>query len=285
MRIAIAGATGFIGKKLIQSFLSKNWQITEIRRKDFELPDDEFIELIADAEVIINLAGAPILKRWTFSYKKELISSRIQTTRKLRNAISTMKRKPQLFISTSAVGFYPEGGPYTESDRSYFPSFLSDLCRDWENEALLIENDCRLVIFRFGVILDSKEGALKKMLPLFKLGLGGKIGLGKQGFSWVHITDLLNTYTFVIENQECKGIYNLTAPNPVNNAELTHILAKTLGRPAFMRVPVFFMKLVYGEAAVTLVEGPKVLPKRLLDAGFNFTFPELGPALHDLLRK
>ena len=180
MKIAIAGASGFIGKNLIKTFLEKNWQIIEINRKDFSLTQDEFIEKIADSDCVINLAGAPILRRWTFSYKKVLFESRIITTRKIRLAIAAMKNKPQLFISTSAVGFYPEGGPFSESDRSYFPSFLADLCRDWENEALLIENDCRLVIFRFGVVLDKSDGALTKMLPMFKMGIGGKIGNGQQ---------------------------------------------------------------------------------------------------------
>ena len=284
MKIAIAGASGFIGKNIIKTFLEKNWQIIEINRKDFSLTQDEFIEKIADSDCVINLAGAPILRRWTFSYKKVLFESRIITTRKIRLAIAAMKNKPQLFISTSAVGFYPEGGPFSESDRSYFPSFLADLCRDWENEALLIENDCRLVIFRFGVVLDKSDGALTKMLPMFKMGIGGKIGNGQQGFSWIHINDLINAYVFVIENKTCKGIFNLTAPVPISNSEMTKALSVSLNRPAFFRVPASILKLIYGEAAITIIEGQKVIPKRLQEAGLVFLFPDIAGALKNLLK-
>jgi uncharacterized protein (TIGR01777 family) len=285
MFVAIAGSTGFVGKRLIKAFQEKNIRVLPIRRADFVLTDHELALKLNGAQVIINLTGAPIVKKWTAAYKKELIDSRILTTRKLRNVISLMAEKPRLVISTSAVGIYPDGKLFSEVDRTYSPNFLSKLCRDWEDEALSGDIDYRIAIFRLGVILDSKEGAFPRMITPFKFGFGGKIGNGRQGFSWIHIQDLINAYFFVIEHPECAGIYNLSTPSPVTNSIFTEILAKKLNRPALIPVPAFVLQLIYGEGSIALTKGQMVLPKRLLDAGFKFLFPDLQSAFNDIFRK
>jgi uncharacterized protein (TIGR01777 family) len=285
MFIAIAGSSGFVGRRLKKAFQEKNVRVIEIRRSDFTLSDQELALKLNGARVIINLAGAPIVKKWTDLYKKELVDSRILTTRKLRNVIPMMEEKPQLLIATSAVGIYPDGKLFSEDDRAFSPNFLSKLCRDWEDEALLGEKDYRIAIFRLGVVLDSKEGAFPKMRKPFSLGFGGKLGNGRQGFSWIHIQDLINAYFFVIENTDCAGIYNLGSPAPVTNAIFTEILAKKLRRPSFFPVPAFVLQLLYGEGSMALTKGQMVFPKRLLEAGFSFRFPDLESALNDILRK
>jgi len=195
-----------------------------------------------------------------------------------------MHPKPALLISASAVGIYPEGGPFTESQTLPDEGFLGALCKKWEQEAGNVDESTRLVIFRIGIVLDTKGGALPKMLPAFKLGVGGKIASGKQGFSWIHIADLVKAFDFVINNNNANGVVNLTAPEPLSNAEFTKILARVMKRPALFPVPAFILKLLYGEAAITLTTGQLVLPEKLISMGFSFRFPSLEPALNDLLR-
>jgi uncharacterized protein (TIGR01777 family) len=258
--------------------------LVPLSRKDLQKNPEAIAILAEGADVIINLAGAPIIQRWTKSYKKLLFESRIETTRKLAMALAMMKKKPTVFISASAVGIYPEGGPYTEETSALDQGFLGSLCQMWELEAKTAQKHCRLVIFRIGIVLDAKGGALPKMLPAFKLGMGGKIASGKQGFSWIHIADLVNAFDFVINNDNANGVVNLTAPEPLSNAEFTKILARVMKRPALFPVPSFILKLLYGEAAITLTSGQLVLPGKLKSMGFLFRFPSLEPALNDLLR-
>ena len=193
-----------------------------------------------------------------------------------------MDPKPGLFISTSAVGCYPPGGPYTEEDDKRADDFLGKLTQDWENEALKAEDlGIRTVIFRFGVVLGKDGGALKQMLTPFKLGMGGTIGDGSQPFSWIHIKDLVRAYEAVIENTDYSGIYNLTAPNPTTNKGLTRALGKALHRPALLKIPEFVMRAKLGEGAQILTSGQYVIPARLIDSGFTFLFPGIEDALKD----
>ncbi|TAN42899.1 MAG: TIGR01777 family protein [Nitrospirae bacterium] len=286
MKIAVSGATGFVGKHLADSFKSKGFEIVQLDRSDFESGSENLQKKIEGAQVVINLAGAPIIGRWTGPYKKILYSSRINTTDMLVNAMSGLDKKPELFISTSAVGVYEKGGPHTEKKYSYSNEFLGRLALDWEKAALKAQNaGIRTVIFRFGVVLGKDGGALAQMLHPFKFGLGGKIGSGEQPFPWVHIKDLVSAYWFVIENQKTEGVYNLTAPENITNKIFTETLAGVLMRPAFFTVPEFILRLKYGDGAKVLIEGQDVRPERLLEAGFQFRFKTISYALTDLLEK
>ncbi len=283
----MSGATGFIGSHLTKAFEGKGWQAIPLRRGDFDLGEEDFLKKIEGADVVISLAGSTIAARWTQEYKKIMYSSRIDTTKKIVNAILNMSKKPRLFVSTSAVGIYgEEGGVHTEESKNYSAEFLGKLSLDWEQAALKTkEAGVRTVIFRFGVVLGLGGGVLDKMLTPFRLGLGGTIGNGKQAFSWVHIEDLIRAYFTVIENETFEGIYNLTAPNPTTNAGLTKALAHALHKPAFMRIPDFILWMHLGEGAKAISKGQSVLPKRLLDSGFVFNFTRIEEAIEDLVKK
>ena len=237
-------------------------------------------EKLKNASIVINLAGAPIIKRWTEEYKKVIFYSRIKTTTNLIYAMDM--ESTQLFISASAVGIYSDKGEHTESNFNYAGDYLAYVCKEWEAEANRLSEKVRTVIFRFGVVL-GKGGALHKMLPLFRLGMGGVIGSGKQPYSWVHIKDVLGAFSFVMEHTACKGIYNLTAPHPVTNRIFTHALAKTLKRGAFLPVPSFALKMIYGEGASVLISGQTVYPEHLMKDGYSFQFPEIEGALDHII--
>lgn len=257
-----------------------NWCIAAIGRDDLAMGVDAIAAKIDGADAVINLAGAPIIARWTEEYKRTLRASRIDTTRKLVDAIKLSPNKPKLLISTSAVGIYEEGKSHTESKHTYSKGFLGGLALDWEAEALRAKSmGVRTVIFRFGVVIGPGGGALAQMLPPFRLGLGGTIGDGKQYMSWVHMDDLIEAHLAAIDDESYEGVYNLTSPNPVTNAELTAALGRALKRPALMRVPGFVLRLQYGEGATVLMDGQRVLPERLLEKGFKFKYPTIEAAL------
>jgi len=283
MKIAISGSTGFLGQHLIQTVKDKGWEIIPITRADFKKNDADFQKLVTGTDVIINLAGAPIIKRWTNKHKKLIYSSRIETTKKIADAIKALKDKPALFISTSAIGIYPDEGKHTEQSQEITEGFIGKLCTDWEKEALKISSETRLVIFRIGLVLGKTGGAMKKLLPFFRLGLGGKIGNGKQAFSWIHIKDLIEIFTWVIHNKEVHGVFNLTAPEIVSNNEFTKTLARVLNRPAFLFIPPIALKILYGEGASTLISGQAAVPEKLTDSDYQFKFPGLKDALRDIL--
>jgi|MudIll2142460700_1097286.scaffolds.fasta_scaffold00707_3 hypothetical protein len=286
MNILMSGATGFIGGHLTKAFGDKGWKVVPLGRDDLKLADEDFLKKLEGADVVINLAGASIAERWTEEYKKIMYASRVDTTKRIVNGLEKMNRKPGLFISTSAVGIYNTEGEHTEEDTHYANDFLGKLALDWEHAALKAgELGVRTVIFRFGVVLGLDGGALQKMLIPFRMGLGGVISHGKQPFSWVHIEDLIRAYTTVIENDTYNGIYNLTSPHPTTNAGLTKALGHALHKPAFMHVPAFAFRLQLGEGAKVLLEGQRVLPKRLLESGFTFRFTEIERALEDLVGK
>lgn len=281
----MSGATGFIGGHLARAFGEEGWKVIPLGRGDFK--DEEILRSkIGGADVVVNLAGASIAERWTGEYKKILYTSRIETTRKIVDALGKADKRPGLFISTSAVGIYDSGGVYTEENARYADTFLGKLSLDWEQAALRAKDaGIRTVIFRFGLVLGLDGGVLRKMLIPFQMGLGGTIGDGKQAFSWVHIEDLVRAYFTVIKNKDFEGIYNLTAPKPTTNKGLTRALADALHKPAVMRVPFFVLKLQLGEGASALLEGQSVLPKRLLDGGFTFRFTEIEEAIKDLVKR
>lgn len=281
MKIAINGLSGFVGGYISKFLASKGHEIVPIKRVLYD-DTQRLKEAIEGADVIINLAGANISKKWSEEYKKELYSSRIDTTKNLVKAMSLLKNPPKIFISTSAVGIYKSGEEHDESSDRYDEGFLGRLAKEWENEANKAkEFGVKTAIFRLSVVLGS-GGALEKMLPIFKFGLGGILGDGKQGFSWIAINDLARAYEFVINSQK-EGIYNLSSPNPVTNKIFTASLAKALNRPAFFKVPNFALKLKFGEGAVILLEGQKVYPANLLAQEFKFEHENISEALENLI--
>ena len=281
-KIAMSGASGFVGSHLTGAFHAEKYEVLPLGRKDFTLPPEVLAERIDGADIIINLAGAPIIEKWTEAYKKVMYESRVDVTRKLVHACSIANQKPKLFVSTSAVGYYAAEGTHTEEHYVKANDFLGNLAHEWEQEALKAGGlGIRTVIFRFGVVLGKDGGALKKMLLPFKLGMGGTIGNGKQPFSWVHIKDLIRAYQTVIENSAYEGIYNLTAANPTTNKGFTQALGKALCRPTFFPVPKFVLRLKFGEGSQILTKGQNVLPKKLMDSGFTFLFPEIEMAVRD----
>jgi len=284
MNIAISGSSGFIGKQLVAHFSNQSDEIITIPRIKDETSAVEIAGILAKADVIINLAGAPIIGRWDKEYKKTLFKSRIHTTRTIVDAIGLMETKPKLLISASAVGIYAQEGEQTENQFLQADDYLGYICSNWENEAKQASSYTRVAIMRFGIVLGKGGGALQRMLPLFKLGLGGKIASGKQGFSWIHIHDLLSAVQFIIDKSDLNGEFNFTAPEVVTNEKFTKVLASVVKRPAIFAVPAFALKLVFGEGAIAVSGGQFAPPKHLLDEGFQFSFPELERALMDIVR-
>jgi uncharacterized protein (TIGR01777 family) len=283
LKIAMSGATGFVGSNLRSAFHNLDWKTVVLGRNEFKLTPDELAERMNGVDVVINLSGAPVTGRWTEEYKKIMYGSRVHVTKKLVSAFLKMTTKPEVFISTSAIGYYAAGETvHTEDSHVQSDDFLGHLTRDWEGEASkAAEAGIRTVIFRFGVVFGKDGGALKQMVVPFRLGMGGTIGDGSQPFSWVHMKDLIRAYEKAIADTQYDGVYNLTSPNPTTNRGLTEALGAALGRPTLLRVPKFVIRLQMGEGAHVLMEGQTVLPKRLIDSGFTFSFPDIGDALKD----
>lgn len=277
MKVAIAGVSGFVGSFLCSFFDSKGWEVSKIGIKDFE---NGLAEKLSGADIVINLCGAPIIGRWSDAYKKILVSSRMETTKKIVDAIGILSQKPKVFFCASAVGYYEEGD---NDEFSYKKAndFLGNLCANWESEARQVEGaGVKCANMRFGIVVGKNGGAIGQMLPIFKAGLGGKIGSGKQGFSWIHLSDLARAIEFIYE-RELEGAFNFTAPHPTTNAGLTKALGSALHRPTIFPVPEFALKLLYSEGAKVLTSGQRVYPKRLIDEGFEFEYKTIDVALKD----
>jgi len=270
MKIAITGARGFVGTAVQNTF--ENSVILE-RNDDY----DALVHKLKNVDVVINLAGAPIIKRWSDAYKQTLINSRLNTTRQLVTAINQSQVK--YFISTSAIGIYPNEIPCDETCTQNPNDFLSSLTMAWEREALICTKPT--AILRFGIVLGKEGGALAKMLPPFKLGLGGTIGDGSMMTSWIHIKDLMRIYQFLIKDK-VEGIYNATAPHPISNYTFTKFLGKVLHRPTIFPIPGFILRFIYAEAASVLMDSKEVYPKALQEAGFNFDYQRIELALDDI---
>lgn len=280
--VAITGSSGFVGTNLIHMFQAKGFKTISIRREDLK-NIEKLSHIVEESDIIINLAGANIINRWSESYKKVLYASRIDTTQALVEAMDKAHNKPELFISTSAVGIYKNKDCYDEENCELEDDFLARLCKAWESSALRAQEfGIRVAIFRFGIVM-GKGGALAKMLTPFKLGLGGTIGNGKQDFSFIHIEDLLNAYEFIYENKNLDGVFNLTVPVPTTNLGLTKALGKTLHRPTLLPVPQFVLNLIFSEGAKVLTDGQCVKPKRLLENGFEFKYETIDDTIENLV--
>ena len=293
MNILMTGGTGFIGTQLSEYLINRGFTITVLtRNSQANKKDIEFVTSLNDIHpeksfhAVINLAGASISNRWSKSYKTKLINSRVALTKNLVEFISAMKVKPTCLISASAIGYYgsQSSNPLDEAS-SPNKEFTHELCRAWEEAAQPVKDaGVRLCIMRIGIVL-GQGGALKKMLPAFRLGLGGPIGSGEQYMSWIQIKDLLRIIEKLVSDDSFEGVYNATAPNPVTNKEFSIALGKALSRPAIFPMPAFMVKLLFGEMGDRLLlKGQNVLPGKLLSEGFDFNFKEINSALAESLK-
>ena len=290
MRTLITGGTGFIGQALCPALAEAGHEVVLLSRQSPMAMPAGVRSLATNLEqldaggfqAVVNLAGAGIGdRRWSSRRKKLLLDSRVGTTRTLVEWMTRSGKGPATLISSSAVGYYGEQGdrPITEDTRPT-PGFTHDLCAAWEAEALRAESHgVRVCLVRTGVVLDRSGGALARMLPAFRLGLGGRLGSGSHYFPWIHRADVVAIFQWLLDHPTARGAYNGSAPNPVTNTEFTRALAQALGRPAMFPVPQAALKLLFGEMSELLLVSSRMLPARLLDAGFRFRFPELDPAL------
>jgi uncharacterized protein (TIGR01777 family) len=283
MNIALSGSSGFVGSHLAQALEQAGHRVARLGRADFAAGSQALAAKIQGVQAVIHLAGEPISKRWTPEYKQRLISSRVDTTRSLVQAMQAAP--PSLFISTSAIGAFGQQRCYTEEDAPDARDFLGQLSKDWEAEALAAEAlGVRTLIFRLGLVLGHDGGLMKQLLPPFMLGLGGPVGSGRQHFSWIHIDDLVAAYLHALSQEQMRGVYHLCAPNPLSNAEFSRQLGQVLRRPALLPVPPPLLKLAFGEGADVMCSGQCVRSARLEPAGFSFQYPQLRQALTAVVR-
>lgn len=288
MRIAITGAKGLIGTAAAAYFQARGHVITRISRQQGRLNLDP--ASFEGQDVIIHLAGANIAgQRWSKRYKKLLYSSRIETTTQLCKVLASMSSPPQLFLSASAIGIYGHIEPpsYVYEGIVMGDGFLYRLCFELEHSTRMAEEvGIRVVHMRFGIVLSPKGGALGKMLPVFRLGLGGKLGSGKQMMSWIALDEVPAAMEHVINTPGLSGAINFVAPTAVSNAEFTRVLGKVLRRPAFLPVPALAIKILFGEMGKELLlSGANVIPKRLMESGYAFRYPDLETALSKMLSR
>jgi hypothetical protein len=295
MRVVIAGGTGLIGRALTAACASKGYEALVLSRRP--VPGDArsllwdgassgpWQEALDGADAVVNLAGESVADgRWNPARKKVLSDSRLNSTRALVAAISVSKKRPKVFISASATGYYGDRGEDALNEGSPAGSdFLAGLCAAWEREAQVAEPlGIRTVCLRTGIVLSKDGGALGKMLPIFKLGLGGPLGSGSQWMSWIALEDLLDLILYSMSH-DVAGPVNGTAPNPVTNKDFTAALARVLGRPAFLPAPAFVLRLALGEMSGMLLGGQKVMPQKALESGFVFKHPQVEAAIRAAL--
>jgi hypothetical protein len=298
MNITLTGATGFIGRRLINRLAAEPHQLhalsrhTNIKFGDTAVwitkwdptAEDPPPESVANADAIVHLAGEPVAQRWTPEAKRKIRESRVQSTQRLVRALSAQPRKPSILVCASAVGIYGSRGDEVLTESSAPGNdYLAEVCQEWEKQARAAESlGVRVARIRTGIVLGKGGGALEKMLPPFKAFVGGRIGSGKQWMSWIHLDDLVGIIYHALTNP-MSGAFNGTAPNPVTNSDFTSELARALGRPALFPVPGFALKAMFGEMAEMLLGGQRVLPRVTEAAGYRFQYPELDPALRNIL--
>jgi hypothetical protein len=300
MKIALTGATGFVGSALVTHLSQAGHSLKLLVRRPEKARSlfphcqivpyqatlaGDWFQAIADCEAVINLAGEPISERWTPEYKEAILQSRQVGTRKIVEAIAQAPQRPKVLINASAIGYYgiSETACFDET-ASAGQDFLAQVCQAWEEEARAVTNyGVRLAILRSGIVLGAGGGALAKMLPPFQLFAGGPIGSGKQWFSWIDLVDLLRLVEFVLMREDLQGVFNATAPTPVRMAEFCQTLGQVLNRPSWLPVPDLALELLLGEAAQLVLEGQKVIPQAAIAAGFEFQYPQLLGSLENIL--
>ena len=284
MKIALTGAGGMIGQSLIAYFSKPGVECSVLKRNGTQ---QEWSRTVSESDVVINLAGYPILSRWTRKNRERILESRIGTTRKLVEILNALSddSAPKLLVSASATGIYPNDNQwvYDEYSKEKGNDFLAEVVEKWENTAKQLHHpSVRLVLARLGIVLSREGGFVKKLVPLFRMGLGGRLGSGKQKVSFIHIGDLLAAIQFFMDDEQASGVFNLVASEPVTNRELTRILAQVLKRPAFWIVPSWTLRLLLGKAAAVLLNSTSCVPRRLTERSFHFQFPTLQEALKDV---
>jgi uncharacterized protein len=296
MKVAVAGATGFVGSRLVERLLAEGHQVVVLTRNAANAPKNvevvtynpmesgDWQDAIASCDGVVNLAGEAIAEnRWTPERKQSLMNSRKITTQKIVEAINKANPKPSVLVNASAIGFYgtSEAGEFDESSGSG-NDFLAEICRAWEAEANQASGT-RVVILRLGIVLGT-GGALGKMLTPFKMFAGGPIGTGKQWFSWIHREDVVSLIIRALTRPEMSGVYNATAPNPVRMGEMTTVLGQVMNRPSWLPVPAIALEAMLGDGAKVVLEGQQVLPKRTLADGFEYQFADVRSALTDIVK-
>ena len=304
MKVAIAGATGFVGSRLVERLHAQGDRILVLSRNrdrakrvfpDSAFPNLEVVaytptesgdwqQAISGCDAVVNLTGEPIAeKRWTPAQKQAILDSRKIGTQKIVEAIARSNPKPAVLVNASAIGYYGTSETATFEETSPAgDDFLAQVCQAWEAEAQKVtDTGTRLAIVRFGIVLGM-GGALAKMLPPFKLFAGGPIGSGRQWFSWIHRDDLVNMILFSLRRPDIAGVLNATAPNPVRMAEFCQTLGQVLNRPSWLPVPGFALEALLGDGAMVVLSGQQVLPKRTLSSGFEYQYPTLKTALEEI---
>jgi hypothetical protein len=297
VNLTITGASGLIGRRLIRNLGSAGHKLTVLsRHAGTNVPPNVTVVVwdpmkgpapeggLRGADAVIHLAGEPVGQRWSLDVKRRIRDSRVTGTRKLVEALGKMGAPPRILVSASAVGYYgSRGDEVLREDSPPGASYLAEVCEAWEQEsAAAAELGIRVVRIRIGIVLDAKGGALQQMLPPFRMGVGGRLGDGRQWMSWIHLEDLAAMFQYAVENP-VSGAWNGVAPFPVSNADFTRTLAGALHRPAIFPVPVFALKLLFGEMSEILLGSQRVMPAAAEAAGFRFRFPELSGALKDVL--
>jgi uncharacterized protein len=301
MKIAIAGATGFVGSRLVEQLQAQGHEVVIFTRSPQQasnrfakaqivgyepLKSGEWQQAISGCDAVVNLAGEPIAeKRWTPAQKRTILDSRQLGTQKIVAAIAAANVKPAVLINASAIGYYgtSETSKFNE-DSPAGQDFLAEVCTAWETAAQAVTaTGTRLVILRLGIVLGENGGALGKMLAPFSAFVGGPIGSGKQWFSWVHRDDVVKLIIMAITDSQMQGVYNATAPNPVTMADFSQTLGAVMNRPSWLPVPNFALEALLGEGAIVVLEGQQVIPTHTLAQGFEFQYPTLTPALKAIL--
>ncbi|MBV8724092.1 MAG: TIGR01777 family oxidoreductase [Candidatus Eremiobacteraeota bacterium] len=279
MKIMLPGGSGFIGRHLAAALRARGDEVTVISLRDPEAAASAG----AEHDAIVNLAGEPLAQRWNAEVKRRIEASRVEAPRRFLDALAARPRRCTVYVSASAVGYYGTSETQTfDEESSSGGDFLARVCAGWEREARRAEQlDLRVAIVRTGIALGTDGGALSKLLPPFRAGMGGRVGSGRQWLSWIHIGDLVRIYMAALD--AASGALNACAPNPVTNETFTRELGAALHRPTRLTVPTFALKALLGEAAEMLLTGQRVVPRRTQQLGYEFLFPELRGALADLL--
>ncbi len=310
MKVLMSGGTGLVGQALTEELLARGNQVTILTRnpeKRGDLPPSATLvawdsespegwgELVASTDAVVNLAGASIAgkdtlailtQRWNDEYKRLILESRVDAGRAMTMAIQAAEHKPKVLVQASAMGYYgPQESEAVDEDAPPGDDFMAEVCQAWEGSTRPVEElGVRRVILRSGLVMSTAGGILPIMLLPFRLFVGGPLAGGQQHVSWIHIRDQVEAICFLLENETAQGPYNMTTPNPLTSAQFGKIAGKVLRRPSIFPVPKFALKLVLGEKADLVVNGQRVLPKRLLAAGYEFKFPEMESALRDLVQ-
>ncbi len=304
-RVVVTGATGMIGRALVSALVARGEEVVALSRdpqrarqalgdgveshawrSPMAEPPPE--AALAGADAVIHLIGEPIAQRWTDESKEAIRESRVRSTHALVEGLLALapERRPRTLVSQSAVGFYgPRDDQPVDEQAPAGNDFLAEVVVAWEREALAASSSLRVVLTRTGVVLAPEGGALDKMLPFFRLGIGGPVAGGRQYVPWIHLDDVVGAMLFCAGRPEAAGPVNLTAPSPVTNAQLSRALGRVLKRPAFLPVPALALKALYGEMAQIVVTGQRAVPARLEQLGYSFRHPDLEPALRDVLNR